>query len=618
MILLLTLALSVCGARPTVMLPLEVVGGAGTSAAAVLEIPPGQAASVRSLRMRIHNLEFEAMASVQVNDGPWTELTNRSVAIAEPGRSYGGIGGGFATLDLTLPVAPGGVSDGPNQVRFRFNGTDGVVSGFRVLSLNFHTAEGRAVVGPSAFREEDPNAWQAALPEAESIAAGRELWRHANLRANGLAGAPGIRAHCADCHSKDGSDLHYFNFSNASIVARSRFHGLSETEGLRIAAYIRSLAVPNPGRPWNPPYQPGPGLGSQPASNQAAGAGLSSVISRDADSLPFLFPAGQRLAEVFRPDGNLNARELPIALQLPDWNHWLPRIHPMDQWAGRFEKSEFARLYSSAEADNPAFFEKWTAARSRFFGTAPKTWSRELAGAYYSAQLWQLVKTWEITRQAEGDAPHFGRNSIPAATAPAEAGIPDGPAGMGGAALTNEYFNSAWYQLQVVVGGRGPRHIDGPYLAARIRELDRLSGRPEPGRLLETVITSLQATAANVGPENYAEGWRPERNLDPRILVAKDWAPLFAELPPATRKSLAEAFLTAWLEKNLQYPPAAYFGTRGAANRYRWPESLRGVAGGNVWDGIAEFRQAGVAEPLLQRVAQWGEVYRSLAQLFHY
>jgi hypothetical protein len=46
--------------------------------------------------------------------------------------------------------------------------------------------------------------------------------------------------------------------------------------------------------------------------------------------------------DIFRPDGNLNPREIPIALQLPDWSQWLPRVHPRDAWGSDFTESEFA------------------------------------------------------------------------------------------------------------------------------------------------------------------------------------------------------------------------------------------------------------------------------------
>src|SRR5205807_7877060 len=116
------------------------------------------------------------------------------------------------------------------------------------------------------------------------------------LKASSLPGASALRARCSDCHAHDGRDLKYFGFSNASIVARSRFHGLSDLEGRQIASYIRTLPVPSPGRPWNPPYQPGPGLDAQPAATWAAGAGLSWALESDTATLPYIFPSAGQLA----------------------------------------------------------------------------------------------------------------------------------------------------------------------------------------------------------------------------------------------------------------------------------------------------------------------------------
>jgi hypothetical protein len=164
--------------------------------------------------------------------------------------------------------------------------------------------------------------------------------------------------------------LKYFNFSNTSIITRSRFHGPTTQQGEQIASYIRSLRVPNPGRPWNPPYQPGPGLDEKPTSEWAAGAGLAWVLEDDTKELPFLLDVhrrqfgstadvlkggadtrtlvGQINSDVFRPDGNLNPREIPIALELPDWSQWLPRVHPKDAWGSAFARSHFAAMYEGS------------------------------------------------------------------------------------------------------------------------------------------------------------------------------------------------------------------------------------------------------------------------------
>src|SRR5262249_36795865 len=193
---------------------------------------------------------------------------------------------------------------------------------------------------------DDPNSWKPPLTDPASLSAGRQLWQNGPLTANSFPNAGPIRAHCADCHARDGRDLKYFSYSNESIVARSRFHGLSELQGRQIASYIRSLTAPSPGRPWNPPYQPGPGLDAQPAANWAAGAGIGWVLENDSATLPSLFPPSAAptmpallpriTRDAFRPDGNLNPREIPIAFQLPDWNHWLPQIHPLDAWGPSF------------------------------------------------------------------------------------------------------------------------------------------------------------------------------------------------------------------------------------------------------------------------------------------
>src|SRR5207344_2722861 len=80
-------------------------------------------------------------------------------------------------------------------------------------------------------------------------------------------------------------------------------------------------------------------------------------LDDDSSTLPFIFGATTPLdwnalvpritREPFRPDGNLNVREIPISMQLPDWNHWLPQVHPMDAWGPAFEKHEFADYRST-------------------------------------------------------------------------------------------------------------------------------------------------------------------------------------------------------------------------------------------------------------------------------
>jgi hypothetical protein len=95
----------------TVTLPIEVVGENGTTASVTIEVPARQAREVRSLWMQIHGLAYRDMVSVRVNSGDWLPLNNDTVAVAQPGKSFGGIGGGFSTLKMTLPLPSNAVVD---------------------------------------------------------------------------------------------------------------------------------------------------------------------------------------------------------------------------------------------------------------------------------------------------------------------------------------------------------------------------------------------------------------------------------------------------------------------------------------------------------------------------
>ena len=108
----------------------------------------------------------------------------------------------------------------------------------------------------------------------------------------------------------------------------------------------------------------------------------------------------------------------------------------------------------------------------------------------------------------------------------------------------------------------------------------------------------MQSTDPKLGPENYAEGWRPERNIDPRILVSGQWAPVFQTVPANVKRLITEELLSAWLDKTLQYPGASYFGPGTQASRYRLPVALREISGGRVWEASSQFQAAGVRPAL--------------------
>jgi hypothetical protein len=208
--LLAAAAISTGFARSTtdrILLPIEVLGAEGTMVSRAITLQGGQAESVRSLWLQIHGLRYADQASIQVNTSAWIPLNNNTVTIPEPAKSFGGIGGGFSTLVMTLSLPNGAIVPGTNTLRFRFNKTDGIVSAYRVLAVNFLTSDGNKILPPDDFVEDAPETWAPPLPDAASIRAGQELWLTAPLAANSLANSPRIQARCADCHAKDGRDL---------------------------------------------------------------------------------------------------------------------------------------------------------------------------------------------------------------------------------------------------------------------------------------------------------------------------------------------------------------------------------------------------------------------------
>jgi cytochrome c553 len=626
--------------KTPVTLPVEVMGAEGSVAAVTVELPQASVPQIKSLWLQIHGLEYPDLAGVRVNHGPWVSLNNHSVTVAQPGLGYGGIGGAFATLKMTLPLAPGSVEAGENKIEFRFNRTNGVVSGFRVLAFNFLQMDGVPVLPPQTFLADDPEQWAPPLMAQNEIAEGQRLWQGASLRASSLAGAPAIRAHCGDCHARDGRDLKYFNYSNQSIIARSQFHGLSDQEGKEIASYIRALDAPHPGRPWNPPYQPGPGMQSRPGAELAAGAGLDAVLDEDSQTLRSLF--GEQYttavtAAAFAPDGDLKLREIPIAFQMPDWNHWLPQVHPLDAWGEKFAGSQLSRMYEARNAtpklpdgERASFFAAWLKARSKFLDpprmTDASRWSPALAQSLYATLLWQLVKTWEISHlsgmeDAGGDV--VWANVMAAETAPATVNIPNNANGMAGSGLTNEYFNNAWYELQMLLNNGGHQHhghepVDWVYVAGHERELERRSGVPEPGRVLVTAIAATQSSDPTIGPQDNARGWRPEQTIDPRMMVAPEWSETFVSLAPGERRAIAQAWLQAWLAKCTSYPVVTYFRLAQLPGSYEPPKELRAISGGKVWESASRFRAAGVDAKLVHELEFWGSQYMAMSSLFQY
>jgi hypothetical protein len=200
-------------------------------------------------------------------------------------------------------------------------------------------------------------------------------------------------------------------------------------------------------------------------------------------------------------------------MQYPDWNHWLPRVHPMDAWGSDFSSSLLLYDYNGTGTGGavnqwnlqsvlntgnvsstvhpaaaptlsgvgPLFagknvpvlvneFGAWNVAGNTLltseiakYGSSGSTTTSALAANVYSTAQWQLVKTWEFMQeyQLEGYGPVvFGStygeprtwfSDAAFRSSPFMLHIPSNTTGIGGSALTNEYLSSAWYQVQLTL-----------------------------------------------------------------------------------------------------------------------------------------------------------------------
>ncbi len=379
----ISITVSSGGSSGGIVLPIEVLGPSGTKKNVSFEL--GDLTSITHLYLRCNSCGYTDVsrsknpalrkATVRINGGTAIALAsfkegsqvygNEQIRIIGGEAGYGGIGGAFRTVRLMVPVS--NLRVGRNTLTFEHLDADALSIGFRILEMNLlkNGSFDQKVLSTSAFIQDDPRTWTAPRNNPTDIEQGAALWNDRNQRLydgfldslDGQGGGRGeingmMRTACSDCHASDGRDLKYFNFSNASIIERSKFHRLTQTQGEQIASYIRSRNLPivTQARPWNPAYQPGPGMDAKDVYEWAAGAGINAVLDRDADMASSLFPAGTSLEQVkavVDRFGTLNLRELPINIPMPEWNQWLPIIHPNDAF-----KIEASAIRSDSRGTN--------------------------------------------------------------------------------------------------------------------------------------------------------------------------------------------------------------------------------------------------------------------------
>lgn len=556
-----------------ISLPIEVLGTEGTIRTVKFELKDGRHRNAKRISILANNLSYANKGSIRLNNGPWIRLNNSNIKLSGNDKAYGGIGGGLSSVQFTIPMS--GFVLGMNKVDFRFDRSDKVSIGYRVVKFNVLNASNNNMLSSSVFRNTNPQNWKPPIQTSNAINQGKNLWYNKKLRNHNLTGNKPINARCTDCHAQDGRDLKYFNYSNFSIIKRSEFHGLTKEEGKKIASYIRSLNTPAPkqARPWNPPYQPGPSIAGKPVSEWSAGAGLDAVLTKDKDMISYVFPQGtgsNQLDKVIDSKKTLDLTTIPIALQFPDWKRWLPVVHPKDVWVDNlFDNSSPTKVYNKVRDSlknvgvsnlirNKTLNKTLSSLNSRVriwlgknaveFQNGGSPWRTLKGGVIEKIKLepgetfeekrqfaklylaqWMAVKYWELMQEFEledkspmvfdkGEKrgwPYEGQGVHPIAPHIGADNINNFP---GQSPLAGDYLSSAWYQLQMTINSghrsnkTGVQPVDWPYQNRHIQELAIRSNVEDPMRYITSLLKMYQVRDNGAGPTN--KGWTM-RNVHP-------------------------------------------------------------------------------------------------------
>ena len=551
-----------------ITLPIEVLGAVGTTESVQFSVS-NLSSSNNKLQLVINNLSYQNKGSVKINNGAYLSLNHANVNMQPQALARGGmVHGGFNTIRLTIPGND--LINGNNTVTFRFDESDGISIGYRVVKMNVLDANDNQLLGNNVFTEDNPDNWTGPSTSSTAITRGRNLWFQRNKLWNHYlpTGQQGkwysydipttrpIKASCSDCHTKDGRDLELFSYSNKSIIERAKFHKLSQSEAEDIASYIRSLSAGDPnikrvGRPWNPPYQPGPALDGETDMNKwAAGAGLDAVLENDADMLPYLFPNGVNKAEIerlFDKEAMYDRTIIPLAIQFPDWKHWLPMVHPLDAYDNNYLLNTSPRkplkgiedmrnfldnYYSSNAVSNPPsnlmsklvtmydefrfFQEDGVAVRNHWRSVGGQAEANLINGVAHELANTSLarllaVKNFEFMQefQLQDKADRY----VSAADQPGDRQWPslrysvfevpphftarNSKSFVGQDDKTGYYESTNWYNLQFVLNGGnglvgGTQPMDFNYHAPHIGRAIRSSGIDEPLRYFSAIAQSWQ------------------------------------------------------------------------------------------------------------------------------
>lgn len=586
-----------------ILLPIEVLGENGYIQEVVFNHSIQE--SVNRAYFKTHNVTYDDKMQFSINDGPWIKVKNTNVEFRKMDHITGGFGGGHMTHAFYINFPDTEIKEN-NTVKFKFySRPQERSSGYRVL--DFHFVNGfQKIPNKPTFVKDDPTKWIPIHTSQESINKGKELWETKVLVDPAtFPNGETIKATCADCHPRDGRDLQYFNYSNKSIVARSVFHGTTEEEGELIASYIRTLPFKSKnGRPWNPPYQPAKGLDSLGVSEWAAGGGEEAVLDDFEAMYEYLFPESVEddvldinkvSGDILDIDKIINIREMPIPFQLPDWNSWLPSIHPLDSTGDFFLNHPVYRRYLSMREMNSGHnHENWFFYQNDLsnytkidnWPNYPATNSHNLNASErhsletYDAALWGITKAWEIMQEKnqEGvaidyfseissiaEGPSWYTNT-PFFVSPNMLGLPHENHGIrNNSKETRFYFAYIWYHLQAILyAGQGVGNpitpLDHPYvwgfLVNMPFSLDKSKYAVESFPLHFLWVMKITQLMNNGQLPNNKFDNSPQFNLvSPKVLVGSPSIEHYYYQDEGLYKKMLDIHLNQWLNLVGKYTP---------------------------------------------------------------
>ncbi|HEY9014439.1 MAG TPA: hypothetical protein VIM84_05210, partial [Gemmatimonadales bacterium] len=407
-------------------------------------------------------------------------------------------------------------------------------------------------------------------------------------------------------------------------------------QAIAVTSYIRSNPTPTVGRPWDPPYQPGPGLDASIREKWAGGAGRTALLARDRDTLDRMFPT---LASGPGVDfsATLNLREMPIQLPLPDWNQWLPRVHPRDAWgAAAFDTNTLTTGYASLKNSLASGYRgsnlinlvnAWSLARYNFLvprtegALKPSPWTTEHSMSVYSTAQWQLVKLWDLmqTYDLEGlprsllgpqaEVRGWFGNGIAFQTSPNMLKIPESTLGIKGNALGTLYLSNAWYHVQAILNS-GHRKaastgaMDWGYTFGKIKDA-LWKGQRHGSRLLALIYKACQERTNGKPPSVMVDGWEPSRDACIKLMVQSDYSGIWKDVTASEKTALCNGFLAAWIAECKKWTPQQYYSAGLAAASEVPVSNFDGRLCDRVWAMIPGFRSAGADPAVLADVKAW-------------